>query len=157
MSMDEAKITALIQRSRDAMEFAYCPYSKFPVGAALLTTDGTVFTGSNVENASYGLTVCAERTAIWKAVTEGHKRYQALAISTNMDDWASPCGACRQVMLEFGKDYPVYLSKPDLSYVKMTPIELLPLGFSPEMLHEFQENDNENSNENGIENHKTDK
>lgn len=139
--MDEAQISSLIQTSRDAMKAAYCPYSKFPVGAALLTADGTVFTGCNVENASYGLTVCAERIAIFKAVSEGHRKYKAMAISTDMaTEWASPCGACRQVLLEFGPDYPIYLSKPDLSYVTMTPIELLPLGFSPDKLHVFQSN-----------------
>jgi len=145
--MEENDIVDLIKQSRVAMTYAYCPYSKFQVGAALLTTEGKVFTGCNVENVSYGLTVCAERTAIFKAVSEGYTEYKAMAISTNLQDqWSSPCGACRQVLLEFGVDYELYLSKPDLTYWKTTPGALLPGGFSPKLLHDFQANISEDNN-----------
>jgi len=133
--MESEAIQSLIKKSREAMAFAHCPYSKFQVGAALITEDSTVFTGCNVENASYGLTICAERTALVKAVSEGHTEFKAMAISTNMPDtFSAPCGACRQFLLEFGLDYEIYLTKPDLSYVTKTPIELLPLGFTPKTL-----------------------
>ncbi|CAL1547576.1 unnamed protein product [Lymnaea stagnalis] len=123
-------VTNLITKSRDAKANAYCPYSNFRVGAALLTKDGTIYTGCNVENASYGLTNCAERTAIFKAVSEGKKDFQAIAIAFDeVRAFSSPCGACRQVMLEFGKDYDVYLTKPDLTYQKQTVKDLLPYAF----------------------------
>lgn len=143
--MDPSDIQKLVKKSRDAMAFAYCPYSKFPVGAALLTEDGKVITGCNVENVSYGLTVCAERTAIFKAVTEGYTEFKAMAISTDLPDaWSSPCGACRQVLLEFGTDYELYLSKPDMTYITTTPAKLLANGFSPKLLKEHQAQIKEN-------------
>jgi cytidine deaminase len=115
-----------------ARELAYCPYSKFQVGAALLCSDGTVFTGCNVENISYGISICAERTAIVKAVSSGNKSYKAIAVSGgNGDTFLSPCGACRQFIAEFGLEIDVYLAKPDLSKVLITSIkDLLPLSFS---------------------------
>lgn len=133
--MSDVDVESLIKKSHDAKKFAYCPYSNFQVGAALLTHDGKVFTGCNIENASYSLTVCAERTAIFKAVSEGYREFKAMAVATNMPDtFSSPCGACRQCLLEFGGNYDIYLSKPDLTYVKMTPLDLLPLGFTPATL-----------------------
>ncbi|CAL1537220.1 unnamed protein product [Lymnaea stagnalis] len=124
-------VDSLIRKSREALLQAYCPYSKFRVGAALLTKDGTIYTGCNVENASYGLTNCAERTAIFKAVSEGKKNFQAIAIAFDeVKAFSSPCGACRQVMLEFGADYDVYLTKPDLTYQKLTVKDLLPHAFN---------------------------
>ncbi|CAL1546381.1 unnamed protein product [Lymnaea stagnalis] len=141
--MSDVDVESLIKKSHEAKLLAYCPYSKFQVGAALLTTDGKVFTGCNIENASYSLTVCAERTAIFKAVSEGHREFKAMAVATNMPDtYSSPCGACRQCLLEFGGDYDIYLSKPDLTYVKMTPLELLPLGFTPTSLNNAPKSDN---------------
>jgi cytidine deaminase len=96
---------ALMQSARDARAHAYAPYSRFPVGAALLADDGTVFTGCNVENASYGLTNCAERTAIFKAVSEGRTTFRAIAVVGPQDDLpCAPCGACRQVLFEFGPE-----------------------------------------------------
>ena len=92
----------LIQQAAEAREVAYAPYSNFLVGAALLTADGKTFTGCNVENASYGLSICAERTAICKAVSEGHQAFRAIAVAAS--PLASPCGACRQFIVEFGKD-----------------------------------------------------
>jgi len=92
----------LIAAARRAREQAYVPYSHFPVGAALLTEDGTLYTGCNIENASYGLTNCAERTAVFKAVSEGHRRFSAIAVVADTSGPVSPCGACRQVLSEFG-------------------------------------------------------
>ncbi|KAM9445715.1 cytidine deaminase a isoform 1-T3 [Clarias gariepinus] len=125
----------LIHKSHKAKEFAYSPYSKFRVGAALLTRDGTVFTGCNVENASLTLGICAERVAISKAVSEGFKEFKAIAIASDMvDEFISPCGGCRQFLREFGLHWEVYLSKPDGSFIKMTAGELLPVSFGPEDL-----------------------
>ncbi|XP_030901618.2 cytidine deaminase isoform X2 [Melopsittacus undulatus] len=91
----------LLHRSREAKNCAYCPYSRFPVGAALLTASGEIFTGCNVENACYSLGVCAERTAILKAISEGHTSFRAMAIASDVcDTFIVPCGACRQMMRE---------------------------------------------------------
>uniref|UniRef100_A0A8C9TS75 Cytidine deaminase n=1 Tax=Scleropages formosus TaxID=113540 RepID=A0A8C9TS75_SCLFO len=117
----------LIEKSQQAKEFSYCPYSKFRVGAALLAHDGTIFTGCNVENACYNLGICAERNAISTAVSHGYKNFKAIHV-------ISPCGGCRQVMSEFGSDWDAYLTKPDGSFVKMTVMELLPTSFTPEDL-----------------------
>ncbi|XP_027697233.1 cytidine deaminase [Vombatus ursinus] len=133
--LDSAQIEQLIHKSQEAKEFAYCPYSNFPVGAALLTLDGKIFSGCNVENASYPVGNCAERTAIQKAVSEGYKEFRAIAVTSNVkDDFIAPCGACRQVMREFGKHWYVYLTKADGTYqVKMVD-ELLPESFGPDDL-----------------------
>lgn len=94
----EPTIQKIINKSRAAREKAYCPYSKFSVGAALLCDDGTIIDGCNVENVSYGLTICAERTAVVKAVSQGQKKFQSIAICAEMKDkFVGPCGACRQV------------------------------------------------------------
>ncbi|XP_076851419.1 cytidine deaminase b [Brachyhypopomus gauderio] len=128
-------VTGLILQSLEAKKFSYSPYSKFRVGAALLTHDGTVFTGCNVENACYNLGICAERTAISKAVSEGYRDFKAIAIVSDLcEQFISPCGGCRQFMREFGAGWDVYLSKPDGSYVEMTVEELLPESFGPENL-----------------------
>jgi cytidine deaminase len=92
----------LIAAATEARMTAYAPYSKFLVGAALLGVDGTVFTGSNVENISYGLTICAERNAVFHAISQGARHFQAIAIVADTHEPISPCGACRQVMAEFG-------------------------------------------------------
>jgi cytidine deaminase len=91
----------LLQRARDAAELAYAPYSGFPVGAAALTTDGSIFTGGNVENASYGLTICAEQSAISSAASAGHREILAVAVSAPKVLGTTPCGACRQFLNEF--------------------------------------------------------
>ncbi|XP_060793593.1 cytidine deaminase a [Neoarius graeffei] len=125
----------LIIISQEAKKFAYSPYSKFRVGAALLTHDGTVFTGCNVENACLTLGICAEKVAISKAVSEGHREFKAIAIASDMvDTFISPCGGCRQVMREFGLQWEVYLSKPDGSFITKTVKDLLPVSFGPEDL-----------------------
>ena len=95
----------LIQQAIEARAASYSPYSKFKVGAALLSVNGSVFTGCNVENASYGLAICAERTAICKAVSTGVREYEAIAVAAS--PLASPCGACRQFIVEFGKEITV--------------------------------------------------
>ncbi|XP_031423660.1 cytidine deaminase b isoform X2 [Clupea harengus] len=128
-------VTGLIRTSLDAKEFAYCPYSKFRVGAAVLARDGKVFTGCNVENACYNLGICAERNAISKAVSEGYRDFKAIAIASDMtDQFISPCGGCRQFMREFGASLDVYMSKPDGSYEETTVDALLPRSFGPEDL-----------------------
>lgn len=113
---------------------AYCPYSNFQVGAALLCDDGKVYTGCNVENAAYGPTICAERTAVVKAVSSGNRVFKAVAITAdNGDNFISPCGPCRQVLCEFGITLTVYLAKPDLTDVMITSLaSLLPLHFGPQ-------------------------
>uniref|UniRef100_A0A8B9DL40 Cytidine deaminase n=3 Tax=Anser cygnoides TaxID=8845 RepID=A0A8B9DL40_ANSCY len=129
------RLQLLLRRCREAKACAYCPYSRFPVGAALLTAGGEIFSGCNVENACYSLGVCAERTAIQKAISEGHTRFRAMAIASDMGtEFIVPCGACRQVMREFGKDWDVYLTKPDGTYIVKKLDELLPLSFGPEDL-----------------------
>ena len=92
----------LIAKAFEMLDYAYIPYSHFPVGAALECEDGAVYTGCNIENASYGLTNCAERTAAFKAVSEGHRRFRRIAIAGRCEDFCWPCGACRQVLNEFG-------------------------------------------------------
>ena len=124
----------LISRSIEARQQAYVPYSRFPVGAALLTATGKIYTGCNVENASYGLTVCAERVAIWKAVSEGETEFEALAVATNIA--GSPCGACRQVMAEFAPDMPVLIADLSGQATETSVADLLPLAFTPQHLQQ---------------------
>ena len=101
----------LIAAATEAMEHAHCPYSSFQVGAAVLTADGRVFSGCNVENASYGLTICAERVAIFTAVANGHKTFEAMAVVASGASLPYPCGACRQVLVEFcGPDTAIHVS-----------------------------------------------
>nr|XP_046240213.1 cytidine deaminase b [Scatophagus argus] len=133
--LDQETVEKLIHQSQEAKKQAYCPYSKFRVGAALLTSEDQVITGCNVENACNNLGVCAERNAISKAVSEGYRSFKAIAIASDLDDkFISPCGGCRQFMREFGLNWDVYLSKPDGSSLKMTVNELLPNSFGPEDL-----------------------
>ncbi|XP_071109133.1 cytidine deaminase-like isoform X1 [Haliotis cracherodii] len=126
------QVQQLVKTSHEMKKMSYCPYSNFPVGAALLTADGTVFTGCNVENASYGLAICAERTAIVKAVSEGHRKFKAIAIASDLKDGVIvPCGACRQFLVEFGVDWDVCMTKPDMTYEVKKTKELLPWCFVP--------------------------
>ena len=125
----------LIQLAREAMLCAYAPYSGYKVGAALLCADGTVYQGANIENASYGATNCAERTAFFRAVYDGHREFTAMAICGGRDGVISgifpPCGICRQVMREFcGDDFLVYLPGAGEEYQTLTLAELLPSGFT---------------------------
>ncbi|XP_040890188.1 cytidine deaminase b [Toxotes jaculatrix] len=133
--LSQETVNKLILQSQEAKKQAYSPYSKFRVGAAILTFDNRVFTGCNVENACYNLGLCAERNAISKAVSEGYRTFKAIAIASDLNDqFISPCGGCRQFMREFGSNWDVYLSKPDGSCLKMTVDELLPASFGPEDL-----------------------
>jgi cytidine deaminase len=119
----------------DARANAYVPYSKFKVGAAVVTADGTIYTGCNIENASYGATNCAERTAIFKAVSEGHEKIKAIAIVGDMSTNTYPCGICRQVIVEFAtKDIDIILVKDEDNYVIKTMEEILPGAFTKEDL-----------------------
>lgn len=123
----------LMEQSKIAREHAYVPYSKFKVGAALLTKDGEVIHGCNIENASYGLSNCAERTAIFKAVSENKRDFAAIAIVADTEGPCSPCGACRQVIAEFcAKDMPVYLTNLKGDVLETTVEQLLPGAFSLE-------------------------
>ncbi|WP_221565646.1 cytidine deaminase [Alkalihalobacillus sp. TS-13] len=126
----------LIQEAIEARKFAYTPYSKFQVGAALLTEDGKVYRGANIENAAYSLCNCAERTALFKAYSEGDKTFQAMAVVADTKRPVPPCGACRQVISELcSPTMPVFLTnlKGDTQELKVS--ELLPGAFSPEDLN----------------------
>jgi cytidine deaminase len=123
-------VARLVSLALSARERAYAPYSRFRVGAALLTAGGEIYTGCNVENASYGLTCCAERVALFKAVSEGHKDFSALAVTCDSTDYCSPCGACRQVLAEFGGDIRVYMCNKRGEYEVKTVAQLLPGFFS---------------------------
>ncbi|WP_206459057.1 cytidine deaminase [Anaerovorax sp. IOR16] len=118
----------LYQKAKQALEYSYAPYSRFRVGAALLTTSGEVFTGVNVENSSFGGTICAERTAFVKAISEGFRDFTALAV-TSSEGEVYPCGICRQFMFEFGDDLKIITGDDEehLNVVEIT--ELLPKGF----------------------------
>ncbi len=124
----------LIQKATNVRPQAYAPYSNFAVGAALITHDGEIFTGVNFENASFGLTICAERNAIGTMVTAAQKSIKALAVAT--ENGVSPCGACRQVMVEFAiDDYPIYIVNTTTGAVQETSVQqMLPLGFDSSQL-----------------------
>jgi cytidine deaminase len=126
------KIEDLISMAAEARRNAYVPYSKFRVGAALLMEDGSVYTGCNVENASYGATNCAERTAIFKAVSEGHRKIRAICIMGSKEgSYAFPCGICRQVISEFSDDdTKIIVAQDEENYLVRTVGELLPEAFT---------------------------
>ena len=126
--------TELIDLARKARKRAYAPYSHYRVGAALLGRSGTVYTGCNVENASYSHTVCAERTAVLKAVSEGESEFEAIAVVTR--NGGSPCGACRQVLSEFSPELIIYIADKDGEYRTTTLKKLLPDSFTPAHLEE---------------------
>lgn len=138
--MEEKVRNTLIQAALDARKTAYAPYSRFRVGAALLTAEGDIITGGNIENASYGATNCAERTAIFKAVSEGRRNFRAIAIAGGLEDaipadYAYPCGICRQVMSEFaGPDFTVIVAKNISEYKEYRLCELLPYSFGGESI-----------------------
>ncbi|HEV7365774.1 MAG TPA: cytidine deaminase [Gemmatimonadales bacterium] len=124
---------SLISAARSAQARAYAPYSKFRVGAALEAADGTVFTGCNIENASYGLTICAERAAVCAAVSAGAKRFRRAVVVSDVDPPAAPCGACRQVLAEFGLDLSID-GVGSKRTVNWRLADLLPVAFGPEQL-----------------------
>ena len=123
----------LIKKAEDARELAYAPYSRFKVGAALLTKDGQVFLGANIENSSYPLCMCAERNALYNAMLHGYKKadFVALALTADTDEPCSPCGACRQVISElFPIDAPIYMANLKGDFKESNIQELLPFAFS---------------------------
>ncbi|WOV85518.1 cytidine deaminase [Sporosarcina jeotgali] len=125
----------LMKHANHAMQNAYVPYSKFPVGAALLTEEGVVFEGCNIENSAYSMTNCAERTAFFKAISDGNRTFKALAVTGDTDGPISPCGACRQVISEFcSVDMPVYLTNLKGDVQETTVGELIPGAFRKEDL-----------------------
>ena len=130
----------LMERAKAATEHSYSPYSKFRVGAALLCSDGTVYTGCNVENAAYPLGNCAERTAFFKAVSEGEKEFEAIAIVAGPEGgdliFTAPCGVCRQVMMEFCdyNSFRIIIGTNEKEYQEFTLKEILPYGFGPNNL-----------------------
>ena len=130
----------LVREALEARKQSYCPYSSFAVGAALLCEDGTIFRGCNIENAAYPATNCAERTAFFKAVSEGERDFTAIAISGDADDYLYPCGVCRQVMSEFCKadTFQIILVKEDGTYKIFTLEELLPGAFTETELKKGQ-------------------
>lgn len=121
----------LVKRALEVLRHAYSPYSNVQVGAALLAQDGRIFTGCNVENASYGLTLCAERAAVMKAVSEGVRQFTSIAISTNHEDALMPCGACRQVLYEFAPKLKVIVVGTSGKRRELTLEALLPEAFKP--------------------------
>ena len=124
----------LVEKAFTMLERSYSPYSHFPVGAALEGEDGTVYTGCNVENAAYGSCICAERTALVKAVSEGCRSFRRLAVVGNGDDYCWPCGSCRQMLYEFAPDLEILAGRGDHQFVRYTLRELMPHGFGPEAL-----------------------
>ena len=125
---------ALVDLAFTMLERAYVPYSHFPVGAALLCRDGSLFTGCNVENAAYGSCICAERTALVKAVCEGRRDFVKLAVVGQGEDYCWPCGACRQMLFEFAPQLTVLVARGDGDFVRISLSELLPHGFGPSSL-----------------------
>ena len=119
----------LIEMAEEAMKNAYAPYSSFSVGAAVLADDGSVYTGCNIENSSYGATICAERTAIVKAVSEGKRKFEKIAIVSSSGDLTYPCGMCRQVMAEFMIDGIVVLKDKNGNITEEKVKELIPKSF----------------------------
>jgi len=134
MKLTPAVIRRLETAARRAASHAYSPYSKFPVGSAVLTTSGKIYSGCNVENASFGLCNCAERTAIFTAVAAGDQKIEAIAIYTATQQATAPCGACRQVLNEFGATALVFSSCDGPHRIETSMPELLPSAFGPEDL-----------------------
>jgi cytidine deaminase len=128
--MEKISEETLKNKADEMLDEAYVPYSRFPVGAALLTKDGQVFTGCNIENASYPLSICAERTAVFKAVSEGERDFEKLVVTGHTEGPISPCGACRQVLVEFcDPDMTVILTNKKGDIFNTTVSELLPGAF----------------------------
>ena len=137
MKLEQTQIRDLIRRAFATRKFAYTPYSHFNVGAALLTRNGKVYTGCNIENAGYTATNCAERTALFKAVSEGERQFSAIAIVGSKEGTVNelvtgPCGVCRQALYEFsGPDLTVIMARTEEDYIVTTLGQLLPYGFGP--------------------------
>ena len=140
--MEEAVIRKLIKTAVRQLSYSYAPYSHFKVGAALLAENGTIYTGCNIENAAYTPTNCAERTAFFKAVSEGVRTFKAICITGGMNgeltDYTAPCGVCRQVMMEFcsPEEFEIILAKGEDDYKMYKLKDLMPQGFGPGNLEE---------------------
>lgn len=132
--MIDFDVSRLVAAAREARQFAIAPYSNFKVGAALLSASGDVFTGCNVENASYGLTVCAERVALFKALSEGHRDFVAMAVAIDTAVPVPPCGSCRQLLWEYAGDLPVVVANLTDIIGRHTMKELLPHPFDKRCL-----------------------
>ena len=124
----------LVEAARRARKHAHAAFSKFKVGAALEAADGTIITGCNIENATYGLTVCAERVAMWKALSEGHRKFRRIAVVADTNDPTPPCGPCRQILWEFGGDLEVILANLRVEKGRYQLSALLPLPFDARLL-----------------------
>lgn len=127
----ESKLESLVDAAKRARSRAYAPYSGVKIGAAVLDSDGAIYVGANIENSSYGLSLCAERTAVFKAVSEGAKRLVAMAVVGDSEEFTRPCGACRQVMVEFNPKMKVLRRGLDGFSSESTAEGLLPSYFSP--------------------------
>ena len=124
----------LVEAAKQVRENAYAPFSEFKVGAALETDDGDIIVGSNVESASYGLTVCAERVAVWNAISHGKRKIVKIAVVADTDDLTPPCGVCRQIIWEFGGDIPVIFANLNGKVETVQMKELLPRAFDTKFL-----------------------
>lgn len=130
MSDHALTVGKLIETALSARDRSYSPYSRFRVGAALLTEEGNIYTGCNIENSSYGLTCCAERVALFKAISEGEKSFSAIAVASDSEEYCTPCGICRQALAEFGCQVKVYMCNSYGKYKILTVEQLLPECFS---------------------------
>lgn len=139
MKVDEKIKKELLKKARETKEMAYVPYSKFSVGAALLTKQGKIYTGCNIENASYGATVCAERIAVFKAISEGERSFIALAVVSDHTDFTFPCGICRQVIQEFAQDIEIIFQNREGHILTLTIKDLLPYPFREDYLDKIKE------------------
>lgn len=125
----------LAKKAVDAKEKSFANFSNFHVGAALLTENDELYLGANIENSSYSLTICAERTAVFQAVLDGHRKFKAVAIASDFEDYCPPCGACRQVLMDLcGKDLDVVMVNKKDEIIVHKLAELLPLGFNEDYL-----------------------
>lgn len=132
MNADDPEVQKMREAALSAAQNAYCRYSEFPVGASVLSAEGEIFAGCNVENASYGLTICAERNAIFQAIAKGHRNLRAVVVVTPTAPPTPPCGACRQVIREFGPDADVFCFGQDKTAKHFKMAELLPAAFGPD-------------------------
>ncbi|KAF7511435.1 hypothetical protein GJ744_004624 [Endocarpon pusillum] len=156
MSITDQELDLLRTKAIDAKDFAYCPYSNFRVGACFLSTDGTYYSGANVENACYPVGTCAERCALAGAVASCKRpqipKFKALAVATDISPPASPCGMCRQFINEFcGSTLPIYMYDKDNQYVMKTLGDLLPMSFGPQDLLPPRDRETETETETGTE------
>ncbi|KAF1748890.1 hypothetical protein GCK72_025357 [Caenorhabditis remanei] len=143
----------LVDKAVGAMEKAYCKYSGFKVGAALVCEDGEIIIGANHENASYGATICAERSAMVTALTKGHRKFKLLAVATELEAPCSPCGICRQYLIEYG-DYKVILgSSTSDQIIETTTYGLLPYAFTPKSLDDHEKETEERNHQEGEKKH----